>query len=234
MFSASKSPTGLKARGGPIDTDITLGQCLDRLTATLPYYNSFAAALNNISSSVNSSHLRLNNVQLITTHILRQESVFSVELEKLNELYNKLAARSNSLATWMAEEKRIRDQLAVFYNGMTVLHRAEKTKLSEMSNSLRSALALMKDIDRRTSAVLQGVADAAAAIRPWALNVTTSADSHTLRLDSLATSMQWRIQQIQTTKAEQLKLARFAKSLAMHYSNASLVQQATTLLERLS
>jgi len=213
---------------------MTLGQCLDNLTMTLPYYYSFAASLNNISLAVNFSHSRLSNIQMITHNILSQESKFKVELGDLQKFYNQLAARANALSTWMGEERQIRNQLAVFYNGLIVLHTEEKEKLAQMRVALGTALAVMGDINRRTSLVLQGVANAAIATRPWAMNVTTSADQHTLRLDSLASAMEWRIQQMQASRNEQLKMAKVANAVALHYKNASLTQQASQLVMRLS
>jgi hypothetical protein len=234
-FKLNPTPSpSVAAVSAPIDSDMTLAQCLGNLTETFPYYNSFAASLTNISRAVNTSHSRLSNIELVTTNILSQEATFTKELDDLQSLYNQVASRSNTLGTWMGEEKQIRDQLAVFYNGMTVLNTQKRAKLSEMASSLNAAQALLGDIDRRASLVLQGTADAALVTRPWALNVTTSADAHTLRLDSLAASMEWRIQQMRASAAEQLKMAKVAKAMAMHYHNASLIEQASSVLLRIT
>lgn len=217
-----------------IDSSMTLAQCLGNLTETLPYYQSFASSVNNISVALNVSHSRLSNIQMITHSLLNEETLFTKELSDLQGFYNQLAARANSLASWMTQERQIRDQLAVFYNGMVTLHAQEREKLETMNTALASALAVMKDVQRRTDPVIQGVADAALVTYPWALNVTTSCDTHTLRLDALASSMTYRLRQLEASKAETIKMARVAAALATSYQNASLIDEATGILQRLN
>ena len=213
---------------------MTLAQCLGNLTETLPYYQSFANSVNNISIALNVSHSRLSNIQMITHNLLSEEVVFTKELTALQGFYNQLAARANSLAAWMSQERQIRDQLAVFYNGILTLHAQKREKLEVMNTALAAALATMSDVTRRTEPVIQGVADSALVFFPWALNVTTSCDTHTLRLDALASSMKYRLRQLQASKAEALKMARVAAALAASYQNASLIDEAQGVLQRLN
>ena len=168
------------------DTSATLDTCLSSLQSTLPHYKSFLAEIDFLSGNVSTSAESLNVAQDTTRSLIQQESAFEENLGRLRQLYNQLAQRSNAIGDWMSEEKFVRDRIAVFYNGLTTLHKEQNEKLIAMDSVLDRALRVLAGVEGTAMGIMKRVANAQLAMRSWALNVTANVDTHTVKLDSVS------------------------------------------------
>lgn len=229
----SSGSSGQSITAQAVVSGMDLQTCAEQVRFTNQQYTVFGNSLSGISSQVGQSGLRLQAIDVITHNILNDESNFSKEISRLQELYNTLAVRANSLGRWMSDEKTIRDNLQELYKEMVSKNSEEEQSLSVMSTNLKTALQRLSSIESQSSQVLSSVASAQNGMYGWASNVTVSVNSQTTKLDSLKQSMQYRVSQLDTVIPEMANMAKRTISVARSFSETNLAYAASNVLSQI-
>ena len=215
-------------------SSMNLTTCVGFLQDTLPAYKDFSSKLTWMENVVSGSSAALAQAQRSVSSILKQENIFSANMVSLQALYNQLSARLNTISSWMVQEKYTRDALGLAYNALNDLHAEQNTQVIAMGGALDSALRVLASVESQVSKTVQNVANAQLTMAVWARNVSANVDDHTIRLDSLADSVRYRITQMTSAETETYKLTKLALALAIKYQDPNLVDSAYAILNQLT
>jgi hypothetical protein len=229
---ADPSSGGQSITAQAVVDGMDLQTCAAQVRFTNQQYTVFDNSLSGISAQISDSELRLQSIDVITHNILTDEANFSKQIDRLQELFNTLAVRANSLGSWMSDEKTVRDSLQELYKQMVVKTTEVEQSLSVLSAHLKTALQRLSNIERQSSKVLSAVASAQNGMYAWAANVTVSVNSHTTKLESLKQSMQYRVSQIDTTIPEMANIAKRTMYIARSFHETNLAYAASNVLSQ--
>jgi hypothetical protein len=216
-----------------VTSGMDLQTCANQLRQTNTQYVTFDNAMNGMSEQVRQTKLRLDAIDILTHNIQVNQDNFESELTRLKDLYNTLAIRSNALGKWMADEKAVRDNLQELYREMVAKNNEESARLFLMSSNMRTAVSRLATIQNETSSILASVASAQAAMYDWAANVTVSANTHTTKLDSLQSALQYRITQIDQVIPEMRNMAIRTIYIARSLGETNLAYAAANVLSHI-
>ena len=230
--STSKSSADQSITAQAVVNGMDLQTCAEQVRFTNQQYTIFGNSLTGIQAQVGQSELRLQAIDVITHNILNDETNFSKEIDRVQQLYNTLAVRSNALGRWMSDEKLVRDNLQELYKEMVAKTSEEEQSLALMSANLKTALQRLADIEAQSSKVLSSVASAQNGMYGWASNVTVSVNTQTTKLESLKQSMQFRVSQLDTVIPEMANIAKRTMHIARSFGETNLAYAASNVLNQ--
>lgn len=207
-----------------------LQTCANQVKSTSQQYTAFGEALTGLTSQIRQSKLRVDAIDIVVHNIEVQEQNFEGELARLKDLYNTLAIRSNALGKWMSDEKLVRDTLQELYKEMLSKNSDEEARLVAMSAAMKTALQRLKTLEDDTSSILSNVATAQTAMFGWAANVTVAVNTHTTKLTSLQSAVQYRITQIDKVIPEMRNIAKRTQYIARSLGETNLAYAAASVL----
>ena len=241
IYSSSGSATGSDSISSPsgsvtaqaVASGMDLQTCANQVKQTNAQYSAFDDAVSGMSGQVRKSKLRLDAIDILTHNIQVNQDNFESELKRLKDLYNTLAIRANALGKWMADEKAVRDNLQELYREMVSKNNEEQARLLLMSSNMRTAVKRLSSIQDDTSTILASVASAQTAMFDWAANVTVSVNTHTTKLDSLQSALQYRITQIDQVIPEMRNVAKRTIYIARSLGETNLAYAAANVLSHI-
>jgi len=226
--SSDSASIGLTASA--LASGLDMKTCSDQLTKLEGKYTEFDNSMDTIQAGVRKAKLKLDRIDVLTHNIEVKQTSFADELSRLQDLYNTLAIRSNALASWMSDEKVIRDYLQKLYREMVTKNNEGESRLEMMASNLKLATKRVVEVEKATSSILETVATAQNAMYGWAVNVTIAVNHHTTKLESLKSALMYRITQIDNVIPETKNVAKRAIAIARSLGETNLAYAASNVL----
>jgi hypothetical protein len=203
---------------------MTVNECAQVLAERLTSFSSFKTKSDEIWTDVSAVQTAMSAVEQATQDVQSVEAGYAIQMSQAGELYSNATDRSAQLASWLAGEKVIRNQLTDIYTALDtkVMNTSDKVLLT--ASSIRDSLLQMQKVHDHASHILTGVGDAETFMYEWAFNVSQAVNRHTVNLVSVAQTLQYRKSQMQSVDSANKQLNWIVTQLSEKYGVEKLTE----------
>lgn len=202
----------------------TINECADVLETQLSAFKQFETSNAQVWADVSTAQESLVAVEGAAKSILSTQSEFTTKLAQVAELFQNTTERVSDLAQWVNGEKVVRNQLTDLYNDLDQNVLTTSNDIVVTTSAIRDALVVMQKVHDHATKILTAVGDAETQMYLWAFNVSQKVNEHTVGLVSIAQTLQYRSNQANAIKNDNINLNWIVTQLSNKYGLTKLTE----------
>lgn len=202
----------------------TINQCAATLQTQLSAFKQFETSNTVVWNDVSTAQQALVAVEESANSILAIQANFTTQLAQIAALFETTTERGNDLARWVAGEKVVRNQLTDLYNALDRKVVTTSNDIVVTTSTIRDALLNMQKAHDHATKILTAVGDAETQMYLWAFNVSEKVNQHTVNLVSIAQTLQYRMNQANSIKQDNINLNWVVTQLVNKYGREKIAE----------